>query len=164
MLLAITERDAREIKNALVDELLPGALETVERDARIRTRGVDLPFPFQANLHGLPQEVVSDCLVGFADGIAQEMSARKGSTQIWRAFNFLESVDADGETSMLKAFRNFFSARRRRGLVVVVSDFLDETGWDHESPPPELPADVVSGTLERYVEAFRRISGSDPIL
>ncbi len=69
-------------------------------------------------------------LVGFADGIAQEMSARKGRTQIWRAFNFLESVQADGETSMLKAFRNFFSARRRRGLVVVLSDFLDETGWD----------------------------------
>ncbi len=69
-------------------------------------------------------------LVGFADGITQEMSARKGRTQIWRAFKFLDSVQANGETSMLKAFRNFFSARRRRGLVVVLSDFLDDTGWD----------------------------------
>lgn len=69
-------------------------------------------------------------LVGYADGIAQEMSARKGKNQVWHAFRFLESVAADGTTSMQKAFRNFFSSRRRRGLVVVVSDFLDETGWD----------------------------------
>ena len=76
----------------------------------------------------LNQDRVS--LVGYADGIAEEMSARKGAAQIWRAFNFLESVQAGGETSMLKAFQNFFSARRRRGLVVVVSDFLDGTGWN----------------------------------
>lgn len=68
-------------------------------------------------------------LVGYADGIAQEMSARKGKNQIWNAFRFLDSVRAAGETSMQKAFRNFFSSRRRRGLVVVVSDFLDGTGW-----------------------------------
>ena len=68
-------------------------------------------------------------LVGYADGIAQEMSARKGKSQVWHAFSFLESVEADGTTSMQKAFRNFFTSRRRRGLVVVVSDFLDETGW-----------------------------------
>ena len=30
-------------------------------------------------------------LVGFADGIAHEMAARKGTQQIWRAFNFLEN-------------------------------------------------------------------------
>lgn len=68
-------------------------------------------------------------LVGYANGIAQEMQARKGKNQIWHAFRFLDTVAADGETSMQKAFRNFFSARRRRGLVVVVSDFLDESGW-----------------------------------
>ena len=68
-------------------------------------------------------------LVGYADGISQEMSARKGKTQVWHAFRFLDSVRAGGETSMQKAFRNFFSARRRRGLVVVVSDFLDGDGW-----------------------------------
>ena len=69
-------------------------------------------------------------LVGFADGIAHEMAARKGTQQIWRSFNFLENVRAEGETGLLKAFRNFFSYRRRRGLVVVVSDYLDDTGWD----------------------------------
>ena len=45
-----------------------------------------------------------------------------------------------------------------------VRNWLDETGWDKESPPPELPVDVVRGTLDRYVEAFRRITGREPAL
>ncbi|MFY9825153.1 MAG: phosphoribosylaminoimidazolesuccinocarboxamide synthase [Thermoanaerobaculia bacterium] len=45
-----------------------------------------------------------------------------------------------------------------------VRNWLDASGWDKNSPPPELPADVVQGTLERYVEAFRRITGREPVL
>ena len=45
-----------------------------------------------------------------------------------------------------------------------VRNWLDETGWDKESTPPVLPADVVQGTLDRYVEAFRRITGFEPAL
>ena len=43
-----------------------------------------------------------------------------------------------------------------------VRNWLDDCGWDHESPPPPLPDEVVEGTLERYAEAFRRIAGRDP--
>jgi phosphoribosylaminoimidazole-succinocarboxamide synthase len=45
-----------------------------------------------------------------------------------------------------------------------VRNWLDECGWDHESTPPPLPEAVVDGTLERYVEAFRRITGNEPQL
>ena len=45
-----------------------------------------------------------------------------------------------------------------------VRNWLDDCGWDHESTPPELPDEVVSGTLDRYAEAYRRITGSDPEL
>ncbi len=34
-----------------------------------------------------------------------------------------------------------------------VRDFLDESGWDHEPPAPELPADIVEKTRERYALA-----------
>lgn len=60
-------RDERIVK--LVDELLPGAFRQVERQARIRMRGATLPFPFQANLHGLPRELVADCLTGFVEAL-----------------------------------------------------------------------------------------------
>lgn len=42
-----------------------------------------------------------------------------------------------------------------------VRNWLDESGWDHESPPPELPQEVVRGTLDRYLEAFRRLTGRE---
>lgn len=45
-----------------------------------------------------------------------------------------------------------------------VRNWLDASGWDHESSPPELPQDVVAGTRERYIEAFRRITGFEPRL
>jgi phosphoribosylaminoimidazole-succinocarboxamide synthase len=45
-----------------------------------------------------------------------------------------------------------------------VRDWLDASGWDHESEPPELPGEVVAGTLARYVEAFRRLTGHEPRL
>ena len=43
-----------------------------------------------------------------------------------------------------------------------VRNWLDEGGWDRESRPPDLPAEVIAGTLERYLEAFRRITGDEP--
>ncbi len=45
-----------------------------------------------------------------------------------------------------------------------VRNWVDESGWDHEAPAPELPAEVVEGTLARYREAFVRITGSEPDL
>jgi phosphoribosylaminoimidazole-succinocarboxamide synthase len=40
-----------------------------------------------------------------------------------------------------------------------VRDWLDESGWDHSPPGPELPDDVVANTRAKYVEAYERISG-----
>jgi phosphoribosylaminoimidazole-succinocarboxamide synthase len=40
-----------------------------------------------------------------------------------------------------------------------VRDWLTSSGWDRVSPPPELPADVVAATRERYVTAYERLTG-----
>jgi phosphoribosylaminoimidazole-succinocarboxamide synthase len=45
-----------------------------------------------------------------------------------------------------------------------VRNWLDQSGWDHQSPPPVLADEVVRGTLDRYIEAFRRITGREPEL
>jgi phosphoribosylaminoimidazole-succinocarboxamide synthase len=42
-----------------------------------------------------------------------------------------------------------------------VRDWLETTGWDKASPPPELPADVVARTREKYVEAYERLTGQE---
>jgi phosphoribosylaminoimidazole-succinocarboxamide synthase len=40
-----------------------------------------------------------------------------------------------------------------------VRDWLDESGWDHEPPAPQLPAEVVEQTAGRYREAYERLTG-----
>ncbi len=40
-----------------------------------------------------------------------------------------------------------------------VRAWLDRSGWDRESPPPELPPEVIEGTRARYVEAYERLTG-----
>ncbi len=40
-----------------------------------------------------------------------------------------------------------------------VRDWLETTGWDKNSPPPELPADVVARTREKYIEAYEILTG-----
>ncbi|MEZ6062602.1 MAG: phosphoribosylaminoimidazolesuccinocarboxamide synthase [Planctomycetaceae bacterium] len=39
-----------------------------------------------------------------------------------------------------------------------VRDWLEKSGWDKNSPPPELPSDVVQKTSEKYIEAFERLT------
>ena len=39
-----------------------------------------------------------------------------------------------------------------------VRDYLTSTSWDKNSPPPELPPDIVEKTLARYQEALARIT------
>jgi len=40
-----------------------------------------------------------------------------------------------------------------------VRDWLMRSGWDKNSPPPELPADVVENTRKKYIEAFEILTG-----
>jgi protoporphyrinogen oxidase len=48
----------------LVQRLLAGELAEHERKAVIHMHGVFTPYPFQANTHGLPPQVVLECVLG----------------------------------------------------------------------------------------------------
>jgi len=42
-----------------------------------------------------------------------------------------------------------------------VRDWLSQTDWDKNSPPPALPEDVVTKTRQKYVEAYERLTGKE---
>jgi phosphoribosylaminoimidazole-succinocarboxamide synthase len=48
--------------------------------------------------------------------------------------------------------RDYLEAERRAGR------------WNGDAPPPPLPASVVEATSKRYLEAYRRITGSDLVI
>jgi phosphoribosylaminoimidazole-succinocarboxamide synthase len=39
-----------------------------------------------------------------------------------------------------------------------VRDWLTKSGWDKNSQPPELPAEVVEKTRDKYIEAFEKLT------
>ena len=45
-----------------------------------------------------------------------------------------------------------------------VRDWLESTGWNKTPPAPELPPDVVAKTREKYIAAYRQLTGSEPAL
>ena len=49
----------------LLDFLPAGALAQVERRAAIYMHGQRTPYPFQAHTHGLPPQLIADCLLGY---------------------------------------------------------------------------------------------------
>lgn len=44
-----------------------------------------------------------------------------------------------------------------------VRDWLESSGWDKNSPPPELPPDIVEKTLEKYKLAHRILVGREAL-
>jgi protoporphyrinogen oxidase len=63
----------------LVDELLPGQMVPIARRARIFSHGVLTRYPYQANLHGLPPEVIKECLLGVVEAKLKDARGRVGS-------------------------------------------------------------------------------------
>ena len=69
-------------------------------------------------------------IIHYANGILEDMVSKRGRNQVWRIFRFLDNARSGGETSLEKSFKAFFGARRRRGLVVNISDFMEPSGVD----------------------------------
>ena len=44
-----------------------------------------------------------------------------------------------------------------------VREYLETLDWDKKPPGPELPADVVEGTRERYLRAYRSLTGKSDL-
>ena len=41
-----------------------------------------------------------------------------------------------------------------------VRNYLSRSSWDKNSPPPELPDDVIARTREKYMEIYEILTGS----
>ena len=72
-----------------------------------------------------------------ADEVLTPDSSRFWDAELWRPGESLPSFDKQ-----------------------YVRDWLaEQSGWDRETTPPELPTEVVEATRARYVEAYERLTG-----
>ena len=54
----------------------------------------------------------------------------RGHGRIFSVFDLLERLEASGETNLQQSVRQFAAHTRRRGVAMVVSDFLDPAGFE----------------------------------
>lgn len=65
------------IAQGLVLELLQGRLLTISRRAKIYSNGVFTDYPFQANLYGLPSQVLRECLHGAIEAALRRACSKR---------------------------------------------------------------------------------------
>ncbi len=69
-------------------------------------------------------------VVAFSAAGASEFSPQRGRGSAWRLFDFLNNLQANGQTSLLSSCRHFALQNRRRGIVTLISDLLDPQGYE----------------------------------
>ncbi|MDP2937990.1 MAG: phosphoribosylaminoimidazolesuccinocarboxamide synthase, partial [Candidatus Omnitrophota bacterium] len=42
-----------------------------------------------------------------------------------------------------------------------VRDYLESLGWDKTPPAPELPEQIINKTTQKYLEAYKRLTGRE---
>lgn len=66
----------------------------------------------------------------FAGDLGKTFPLTRGKRQVWRLFDFLGGIEAEGPTGLAAACRRFAMRRQGKGIVAVVSDFLDKRGYE----------------------------------
>ena len=69
-------------------------------------------------------------VVPFSSKLDQRLPPTRGRDQIFKVFEFLQSVEPAERTRLEQAFETFVNQHDRRGMAVVVSDFYDPEGFE----------------------------------
>jgi uncharacterized protein (DUF58 family) len=69
-------------------------------------------------------------VVPFGDQVIDRLPPTRGKNRIFRVFEFLRSCDIGGKTNLAECMKDFVTQNKRRGLVVLISDFYDPKGFE----------------------------------
>jgi uncharacterized protein (DUF58 family) len=69
-------------------------------------------------------------ILTFTEGLVHESSPGRGTGRIFRVFELLERLEAAGPTDLRESLKAFASRPRPVGLTVIISDFMDPSGFE----------------------------------
>ena len=69
-------------------------------------------------------------LIAWSAAVAKRMPPARGKGRIFKVFEFLKAVRAEGDTDLAGAARAFAAENKRRGVAIVVSDLYDPAGFE----------------------------------
>lgn len=69
-------------------------------------------------------------ILPFRAALAREIAPGRGRGRIFPVFSMLEALEAGGGTDLKQSIRQFAGRPFRRGVAIVISDFLDPSGFE----------------------------------
>jgi uncharacterized protein (DUF58 family) len=66
----------------------------------------------------------------FNDRLTQSMPAARGRRSLWRVLDFLQKIEPAGPSDLRRALRTFSLKCSGKGVVVLLSDFMDKGGYE----------------------------------
>jgi uncharacterized protein (DUF58 family) len=66
----------------------------------------------------------------FNDDLTQSLPALRGRRSLWRLLDFLGKLEPAGPSDLARSLRNFSIRCSGKGVVVVLSDFMDKAGYE----------------------------------
>src|SRR2546421_1553120 len=66
----------------------------------------------------------------FNDRLTQSLPAVRGRRSLWRLLDFLQKVEPAGPSDLKKSLRSFSLKCSGKGIVVLLSDFMDKGGYE----------------------------------
>src|SRR5437868_8336448 len=66
----------------------------------------------------------------FNDRLTQSLPAQRGRRSLWRTMDFLQKIEPAGPSDLKKALRNFSIKCSGKGIVILLSDFMDKGGYE----------------------------------
>lgn len=123
LLLRLYEEEEDLFVYVLVDASLSMTLANNAKLDHAKKIGASLAYIALANLDRAS-------LVTFSERLTSRMMPVRGKGQIFRIFEFFDRVDPGGKTSFEESMKAFVHDTKRRGLVVVLSDFYAQDGYE----------------------------------
>jgi phosphoribosylaminoimidazole-succinocarboxamide synthase len=115
-----------------------------EMATKLRTASLEL-YKFASDLAARRGLILADTKFEFGtindELVLIDEALTPDSSRLWEAATYVVGTSPD---SYDKQF---------------VRDWLEQSGWDKESEPPELPPSIVAQTRERYLTAYHRLVG-----
>ena len=153
---------------------LPEPIFTPATKAEMGSHDENIPYERVVALigRGLAEQVRATALALY--GFAVEHALQRGIIIADTKFEF--GVDEAGHLTLIDEALTPDSSRfwpvdtYRPGISPpsfdkqFVRDYLERIGWNKQPPVPSLPDDVVQRTRDKYVEAFRRITGAELVV
>lgn len=69
-------------------------------------------------------------VLSFGAAMHQRLAPTRGKNRIFKVFDFLRPIVAEGETHVEAAMRTFVAQNKRRGVAILISDLYDPAGFE----------------------------------